>query len=122
MKKLLEQKSPWMGIEPRVTFRMEDGICYVADRDLVERKYQEKVGNLRYIKTRKLDIQSAIQDSETTVIGYQSEEFQRSLSHLENDFTEFLERVLKKRMEELAPEYADDFCMEFRKRYGMPAD
>ena len=61
------------------------------------------------------------QNADVAVVVYTFEDLKASLKHLENDFEEFTERKLKKRLEELAPEYANEFCMEFKTRYGLAA-
>ena len=94
--KLAEHQPPWMGIDRKATFYTEDKICTIADHDLPG------------------------QNADVALIVYTFETLQASLMHLENDFEEFTEQKLKKRMEVLAPEYANEFCTEFKARYGLP--
>ena len=115
---LKEYKSPWMGTDPMVTSRLEDGICYVADTDLLEREREEMVDGLCYRVTRQLKIQTAMLDKRLTIIGYSKEEFQEALGGLEEDFTDFVKGPLKIRMEELDSELAGAFCKVFMRNYG----
>ena len=95
--KLAKHQPPWMGIDRKSTFYTEDGFCTIADHAL------------------------SGQNTDVAVVVYTFEDLKASLKHLENDFEEFTERKLKKRLEELVPEYANKFCMEFKTRYGLAA-
>lgn len=120
---LLERYSPWMGHDPNVSFREEKGVCYISTVDLTQYFTSRKDKRGKVVRGRKgrrqripipaPKIEDIIQDEKNQVIAYEPEEFDRLLAKLNMEFLAFVRGPLYRRIFELAPEYAEDFCSAF---------
>ena len=111
---LMERREIDMGFEPNVMFKEKDGDCYVISLDRFEYYADSGMGSLEIeATTPKIGVEEALQNEKVTVIRYQAEEFDRLLEKLDRDFQEFLDGPLQKRMDEIAGDYAEQFCGAF---------
>lgn len=89
---LMNGISPWMGHDPFVNYKEENGLC------LITTKSENNTKPLNHYYKE---------------IYYAKDEFLMLLSKLENDFNNFVYGSLKTYVKTLSEEYADDFCKAF---------
>lgn len=107
-RKLENHSSPWMGHDPDVSFLEDDGICYIADVNLVSSPVRRQRRAMEQVW-----IKDALKDESVSIISWQPEEFHSLLDRLYKDFDEFLEGPLQKRMEQLTDGWARQFVRAF---------
>ena len=113
---LSERQSPWMGHDPDVSFRMEKGICYIANRRLNSHTialHEEGRKKRKMIQPGAVKVEDALLDDRIKIIGYPKKEFDILLNKLERELREFAYGPLCQRVEELVPECGERFAAAF---------
>lgn len=110
-----------------VFFLEQDGVCYLSD--VILTKYPSSDRHSRKCRSRWqiMGIEEALADGSVNVIGWQEEEFHRSLGRLYEDFEGFLNGPLQKRMEQLTGreggrQFARAFARCFRRHKNVDQD
>ncbi len=88
---LMNGESPWMGHDPFVNFKEENGLCLITTRS------EMNTYTLEYYED----------------IYYSKSEFLMLLSKLEDDFDSFVKGPLKSYIKSISDKYADDFLSAF---------
>lgn len=113
---LKEHRSPWMGHDPEVCCSERDGIFYVSDVQLINAGkivYCTNADGEIYSYEPGISIEEALENEKYTVISYEEDIFLKLLEKLDEDFNDFVEYPLKKRLIQLTSEkLATEFLEE----------